>query len=465
MMKAVDGRRVAMNCSQMSWHVRMRRTALAVIACMIVVLVSGRVWASDPNADNQACIDCHGDKRKVTKQFSFIDPEVISESVHAELLCTDCHADAKLTEADDTGVPHRKELSPVNCSRCHYRGNGEGAPNFSPMQEYKTSVHGRASLERGDRDVATCSACHGKHNVRPASDPQSTIYRANIPRTCAVCHDNMQMVLRHNIHAEQPYREYEQSVHGKALFKDGLVTLAAVCTDCHGVHDIQPNGSDDLKPHQPGTCGRCHLEEYNAYSRSIHGTAFKEGIMDAPSCSDCHGEHKIAAPWNPESSVSALHVANTCAGCHDDLTKMSKYNILTNKVSTYRKSDHGVSKDLGIVSVATCVSCHGYHVILPANDPRSSIHPTNLAKTCGEPLCHPGASTELLQSRIHVDSAAADFENLQRIRIVAIWSLGAAAAMAAVTGLGLLVSRVGQRFFGEVVSNRRAEGLKDTDKQ
>lgn len=432
------------------------KPAKTVIACVMLLLVSAGVWASEQAVDNQACIDCHGDKRKVSKQFSFIDPAVISESVHAETLCMDCHSDAKLTEADEQGIPHRKDLGEVNCSQCHYRGNGEGAPNFSPMQEYKTSVHGRASLERGDRDVATCSACHGKHNIRPASDPQSTIYRANIPSTCAVCHDNMQMILKHNIHAEQPYREYEQSVHGKALFKDGLVTLAAVCTDCHGVHDIQPNGSEDLKPHQPGTCGRCHLEEYNAYSRSIHGTAFKDGIMDAPSCSDCHGEHKIAAPWNPDSSVSALHVANTCAGCHDDLTKMSKYNILTNKVSTYRKSDHGVSKDLGIVSVATCVSCHGYHVILPANDPRSSIHPVNLAKTCGEPICHPGAPKELLQSKIHVDTATADFKNLQRIRTVAIWSLAAMAAMAVVTGVGLFVSRVGKCFFG-AASNGSAD--------
>jgi hypothetical protein len=135
---------------------------------------------------------------------------------------------------------------------------------------------------------------------------------------------------------------------------------------------------------------------------------------------------------------------------------MSKYNILTNKVSTYRKSDHGVSKDLGIVSVATCVSCHGYHVILPANDPRSSIHPVNLAKTCGEPICHPGAPKELLQSKIHVDTATADFKNLQRIRTVAIWSLAALAAMAVVTGVGLFVSRVGKCFFG-AASNGSAD--------
>ncbi|MBI4830472.1 MAG: hypothetical protein HY801_02740, partial [Candidatus Lindowbacteria bacterium] len=251
-------------------------------------------------------------------------------------------------------------------------------------------MHGRASA-KGDKDVATCSDCHGKHNIRPAPDSESTIYRANIPRTCAACHDNMQMVVKHNIHVEQPYAEYQQSVHGKALFKDGLVAMAAVCTDCHGVHDIQANGEADLKPHQPATCGKCHLTEYLAYSQSIHGKASKMGISDAPVCADCHGEHKIAAPWNPESSVSAFHVTYTCARCHDDVTKMSKYNILTNKVSTFNKSDHGMGKDIGIVSVATCVSCHGYHDIRPSGDPESSIYVSNLKNTCGKPNCNPNA--------------------------------------------------------------------------
>jgi hypothetical protein len=80
----------------------------------------------------------------------------------------------------------------------------------------------------------------------------------------------------------------------------------------------------------------------------------------------------------------------------------------------------------------------------------------NLAKTCGEPICHPGAPKELLQSKIHVDTATADFKNLQRIRTVAIWSLAALAAMAVVTGVGLFVSRVGKCFFG-AASNGSAD--------
>jgi hypothetical protein len=41
---------------------------------------------------------------------------------------------------------------------------------------------------------------------------------------------------------------------------------------------------------------------------------------------------------------------------------------------------------LGFVVTARCWSCHEAHEILPASDPRSSIAPANLAKTCGN--CH-----------------------------------------------------------------------------
>jgi nitrate/TMAO reductase-like tetraheme cytochrome c subunit len=251
----------------------------------------------------------------------------------------------------------------------------------------------------------------------------------------------MQMVVKHNIHVEQPYAEYQQSVHGKALFKDGLVSLAAVCTDCHGVHDIQAKGETDLKPHQPATCGRCHLSEYLVYSQSIHGKAFKMGISDSPVCADCHGEHKIAAPWNPESSVSAFHVTYTCARCHDDVTKMSKYNILTNKVSTFKKSDHGMGKDLGIVSVATCLSCHGFHDIRPASDPESSINVSNLGVTCGKPNCHPNAAPEIFQMRIHVDRMTGEIESLRRIRAAALWSIGALAGLGVAAGFIIFAAR------------------------
>jgi cytochrome b subunit of formate dehydrogenase len=62
-------------------------------------------------------------------------------------------------------------------------------------------------------------------------------------------------------------------------------------------------------------------------------------------------------------------------------------------------SFHGLSMQLGSLKAANCASCHGAHDILPSNDPRSSVHSANLAKTCGQ--CHPGVSAQVARGQIH----------------------------------------------------------------
>jgi cytochrome b subunit of formate dehydrogenase len=58
--------------------------------------------------------------------------------------------------------------------------------------------------------------------------------------------------------------------------------------------------------------------------------------------------------------------------------------------------------------VANCASCHGFHDILPASDPLSSVNKANLPQTCGK--CHPGIGTRLAAGpiRIHAPPGAAE---------------------------------------------------------
>ncbi|MGH7894469.1 MAG: cytochrome c3 family protein, partial [Candidatus Binatia bacterium] len=55
----------------------------------------------------------------------------------------------------------------------------------------------------------------------------------------------------------------------------------------------------------------------------------------------------------------------------------------------YRTSVHGERLAKGDSKVATCVSCHGVHGILPGSDARSPVHKTNVATTCAG--CHANA--------------------------------------------------------------------------
>ena len=125
------------------------------------------------------------------------------------------------------------------------------------------------------------------------------------------------------------------------------------------------------------------------------------GNPDAPVCTDCHGEHSIKKPTDKNSSVNPGHIANTCAKCHAKIVIMEKYGVNAEQVSTYEESFHGIANEFGVLKAANCASCHTAHDILPPSDPRSSVNPANIPKTCGK--CHPGANANFAKGRIHIN--------------------------------------------------------------
>ena len=97
--------------------------------------------------------------------------------------------------------------------------------------------------------------------------------------------------------------------------------------------------------------------------------------------------------------------ADVCSDCHASERLNTKYNLPPDRVKTFFESYHGLAAQYGSTLAANCASCHGVHNILPSTDPRSSIYKTNLVATCGK--CHPGATENFAQSKVHVDAAAA----------------------------------------------------------
>jgi hypothetical protein len=213
----------------------------------------------------------------------------------------------------------------------------------------------------------------------------------------------MRVVLKYNIHRRFPYREYLGSVHGRASGRSGPETFAAVCTDCHGVHDIQGVGRGEVSAKKPETCGRCHPSTFRTYAASIHGREALRGNPDAPLCVDCHGEHTIASSRDSRAPTFATHIADTCSTCHARPEIMEKYGIPEDKISTFISSLHGIAVGLGYKAAANCTSCHGVHDIRPASDPVSKVNPANLARTCGQPRCHPGMPARIARARVHRD--------------------------------------------------------------
>lgn len=329
--------------------------------------------------DNAACLECHGEEDA--------EPQVSSErflrSVHADNECTSCHDD--VTEAF-----HDTPLKKVSCSDCH----------DIESEIYLQSYHGQA-LSQGREQAASCKDCHGdSHYIMPSNSDDSRINRKNITETCARCHADTEQMIRYSLEQLAPIDSYEHSVHGLANQENG--GLAATCTDCHGSHNLLKSSDPESKLHWQNissTCGRCHENIAQTYARSIHGEAVADGKRDAPTCTDCHGEHGIAPTSSDESKVSAAHISATCAECHAAERIVTKYRLPKFAVETYMDSFHGLSMRMGSVSAANCASCHGKHDILPSTDPRSSIHPDNLKRTCS--VCHPGVTDQVARGQIH----------------------------------------------------------------
>lgn len=370
-----------------------KRLICIIVFTLYSLLFTLYSFSAEVKIEYTGCFMCHSAKglSKISgegvKESLYINEDEYKSSVHGKRPCTDCHSDIKI-------VPHQKGLEKVDCAKCHNKENVVGAPKFSPSDIYQDSVHGKA-LKVGIKDVPVCNDCHGMHNIRKTTDPKSSIYHLNIPKTCAKCHADMKIVEKYHIPKKMAFAEYESSVHGKAIEDKGL-TVSAVCTDCHGVHNIHIL----TKPEIPKTCSKCHIGIYNTYIKSIHGKALEKGIKDAPTCTDCHGEHTIKSPKDVTSSVYPTKVPRTCSKCHENIYLQKKYGLVAKRLTTYMESFHGVALKYGNVTTAECASCHGYHDILPSSDLASSTNKNNLPKTCGK--CHPGAGKHFAEGNIHL---------------------------------------------------------------
>lgn len=335
-----------------------------------------------------SCLECHEDPAKNAPAIHLAG---FDASVHEGLDCTDCHAGTE-------SFPHEPEAKRVDCASCH---EDEG-------EVYRESEHGRA-WATGVVEAASCTDCHGSgHAVLPSKDEAAPTHYSRIPETCGQCHAKPEIVAKYRPRRAGVVVSYESSVHGLALREKGK--HAAVCTDCHGSHDIRVGTVATSKmfwQNIPTTCGTCHGDISRTFEASVHGAAAAAGRRDAPVCTDCHGEHTIAAVKAAASTVSPAHITETCGQCHGAARLATRYTMPAQVVGTYLQSFHGLAAQIGGVSAANCASCHGYHDILPSSDAASSIHPSNLPQTCGK--CHQGIGTRLARGelRIHEQPGAA----------------------------------------------------------
>ncbi len=212
-------------------------------------------------------------------------------------------------------------------------------------------------------------------------------------KDCLVCHADT--ALTKDVHGKSislyvDEKKLKHSIHGSMYS----------CVDCHSdvkatVHETTPKKI---------TCVQCHEDAEASYARSVHVKASKAGRTPAAGCEDCHGGvHEILAAEDAQSPVNHANIPMTCGRCHGQKFLMESNGVSAQPFVSYQESVHGRAVEGGSMRAAVCTDCHGSHLILSANDAKSSIYKFSVPATCGK--CH-AEITQTFNQSIHGQAIA-----------------------------------------------------------
>ncbi|MBF0380012.1 MAG: cytochrome b/b6 domain-containing protein [Magnetococcales bacterium] len=329
---------------------------LSLLVCLLSpVIFSTNLFANSSSKntvipwakDNHVCMECHDGRKRIDvvdtgiysepgdeRQLKAIYPEQYGVGIHANMLCTDCHASITSPEP-----PHQVgEAKKINCVECHKKLLEDfkvGKLHTSHLkrlhvvaqntENYLVSYHARDNKDDDRFANAWCDDCHDSHffNIPTAKDsPTYMSWRYGIPDKCGGCHD-------------YALETYVNSVHGVELLDKNNFD-SANCTDCHpaymkgGAHwTVFKVGSQD-------SCGSCHPKNLESYRNTYHGQVTKLGYTHTAKCFDCHESHKTLPVDNPKSLVHENNLLKTCQKCHDG----KKRPLATKGFTTYSPHAH-----------------------------------------------------------------------------------------------------------------------------
>jgi hypothetical protein len=138
------------------------------------------------------------------------------------------------------------------------------------------------------------------------------------------------------------------------------------------------------------SCIVCHADKRRAFLMGVHS---ERGIR----CHDCHGgdptgfERETAHNGRDYiGTPDKLETVVLCSSCHSDPDQMRQYGLPVGQLAEFRTSRHGhLLLEQNDLNAPTCSDCHNSHMILPPNDARSNVYPTNIVRTCAG--CHENA--------------------------------------------------------------------------
>jgi predicted CXXCH cytochrome family protein len=193
---------------------------------------------------SESCRRCHFDK--YTRTLESVHYDLLRHNNTRAPVCTDCHGSHAIRSGR-----HDKLMAARRCKNCHQ----------DIYQKYTKSVHGKALLFSDNQDVPVCSDCHQAHKI---TNPRLTDFRNHIPQMCGNCHANAKLMKKYGL-STAVLDSYLSDFHGVTLTfykkQEKPSRHIAVCTDCHGIHDIVSLKGRDaaaIKVSLLERCQKCH---------------------------------------------------------------------------------------------------------------------------------------------------------------------------------------------------------------
>lgn len=195
------------------------------------------------------CARCHSDAAYMHDHNPSLPVDQLAKyktSIHGQKLfgrndkkvanCVSCHS---IHEIGNGQMPYSSTYPanlPATCGKCH--ADKEYMAEYSiptdQLEKYKSSVHGRALLDRGDLGAPACNDCHGNHGAAP---PGVT----SLAAVCGVCH-----ALEAELFATSPHAD---------AFRENDFPM---CETCHSNHEIIKPFDNMIGTAESALCIGCH---------------------------------------------------------------------------------------------------------------------------------------------------------------------------------------------------------------
>jgi len=298
--------------------------ALASLMFFLLAGVGAASAQDEPEDDirfnNDYCLGCHAQEGMQTTLPSgevldlTFDLDAFDASVHGEfeIPCALCHTDI-------TPFPHKPITSSDARAFTIERADACLGCHLDEYTDAADNVHA-AALEAGRREAAVCTDCHGAHDTT-----KPVAHSEEVPLTCRQCHSEIYQLYEESVHGEALNAENREvptctDCHGVHTVEGPTESpfhlfSPQICADCHADSDL-------MEPYGLST------NVLDSYVADFHGSTvilFENLAPDQetnkPVCIDCHGVHAIKKTDDPEGTVFQANLLQTCQRCHPDATE------------------------------------------------------------------------------------------------------------------------------------------------